>query len=196
MARGEPCRRRHCAVVILRLLGAPKSSCIDYLPIRRRATPGIGGSTTTPQCRFRYRAAPGTTQIMPGSIGRGKLRGRYGTPFAASIIARGSPLSPDRHLGTAARYHGQGERTPDPDTDDQCRLTKKTVLGGTLAPCSTSPRTGFYRDGPYEVEGDVGLSAVAWCEGASRDRFALCRCGQSKNKPLCVGSRHAAGFRG
>jgi CDGSH-type Zn-finger protein len=52
------------------------------------------------------------------------------------------------------------------------------------------------RDGPYEVEGDVGLSAAAWCEGASKDRFALCRCGQSKNKPFCDGSHHAAGFRG
>ena len=26
--------------------------------------------------------------MMPGSIGRGKLCGRYGSPFAASIIAR------------------------------------------------------------------------------------------------------------
>jgi hypothetical protein len=59
-----------------------------------------------------------------------------------------------------------------------------------------APGIRVARDGPYEVEGDVGLSAVAWCEGASKDRFALCRCGQSKNKPFCDGSHHAAGFRG
>ena len=59
-----------------------------------------------------------------------------------------------------------------------------------------APAIRIARDGPYEVEGGVALSAVAWCEGASQDRFALCRCGQSKNKPFCDGSHHAAGFRG
>jgi len=65
---------------------------------------------------------------------------------------------------------------------------------GLLPP--SAPGIRIARDGPYEVEGDVGLSVVAWCEGASKDRFALCRCGQSKNKPFCDGSHHAAGFRG
>lgn len=65
---------------------------------------------------------------------------------------------------------------------------------GTFPPRAAAIRIA--RDGPYEVEGDVGLSATAWCEGASQDRFALCRCGQSKNKPFCDGSHHAAGFRG
>ena len=59
-----------------------------------------------------------------------------------------------------------------------------------------APAIRIARDGPYEVEGGVELSAVAWCEGASQKRFALCRCGQSKNKPFCDGSHHAAGFRG
>ncbi len=59
-----------------------------------------------------------------------------------------------------------------------------------------APAIRIARDGPYEVEGGVGLRAVAWCEGASRDRFALCRCGHSKNKPFCDGSHHAVGFRG
>jgi CDGSH-type Zn-finger protein len=59
-----------------------------------------------------------------------------------------------------------------------------------------APVIRIARDGPYEYEGGVGLSAVAWCEGASQDRFALCRCGQSKNKPFCDGSHHAVGFHG
>ena len=65
---------------------------------------------------------------------------------------------------------------------------------GTQPP--RAPAIRIARDGPYEVEGGVGLSVGAWCEGASQDRFALCRCGQSKNKPFCDGSHHAAGFRG
>ena len=38
---------------------------------------------------------------------------------------------------------------------------EKNVLGGALAPCSTSPRTGFYRDGCCNTgPEDVGLHVV------------------------------------
>ena len=41
------------------------------------------------------------------------------------------------------------------------RFDDKNVLGGTLAPCSTSPRTGFYRDGCCNtVPEDHGLHVV------------------------------------
>jgi len=37
----------------------------------------------------------------------------------------------------------------------------KNVLGGSLAPCSTSPRTGFYRDGCCNTgPEDVGMHVV------------------------------------
>lgn len=37
----------------------------------------------------------------------------------------------------------------------------KNVLGGTLSPCSTSPRTGFYRDGCCNTgPDDLGLHVV------------------------------------
>jgi uncharacterized protein (DUF2237 family) len=37
----------------------------------------------------------------------------------------------------------------------------RNVLGGTLAPCSTSPRTGFYRDGCCNTgPEDLGLHVV------------------------------------
>ena len=37
----------------------------------------------------------------------------------------------------------------------------KNVLGGSLAPCSTSPRTGFFRDGCCNTgPDDVGLHVV------------------------------------
>lgn len=37
----------------------------------------------------------------------------------------------------------------------------KNVLGGPLAPCSTSPRTGFYRDGCCNTGAeDVGMHVV------------------------------------
>jgi CDGSH-type Zn-finger protein/ferredoxin len=70
------------------------------------------------------------------------------------------------------------------------------VAGRIASNPPRAPAIRIVRDGPYEVEGGVGISAVAWCEGASQDHFALCRCGQSKNKPFCDGSHHAAGFSG
>ena len=40
-------------------------------------------------------------------------------------------------------------------------LDDRNVLGGTLAPCSTSPRTGFYRDGCCNTgPEDLGLHVV------------------------------------
>lgn len=65
-------------------------------------------------------------------------------------------------------------------------------------------------DGPYIVRGAVPLfrgeivvneagESVAWRELEripTGDTYALCRCGQSSNKPLCDGSHFAIGFDG
>jgi CDGSH-type Zn-finger protein/truncated hemoglobin YjbI len=50
-------------------------------------------------------------------------------------------------------------------------------------------------DGPYRVRGAIefiGADGVAY---ERRERQALCRCGQSRNKPFCDGSHWYAGFR-
>ena len=44
------------------------------------------------------------------------------------------------------------------------------------------------KDGPYYVHGPVDLGDAEWGEGSSKTRYALCRCGASKNKPFCDGS--------
>ena len=43
-------------------------------------------------------------------------------------------------------------------------------------------------NGPYVIMGGADLKDVEWGEGASREHFDLCRCGQSKNKPFCNGA--------
>ena len=40
----------------------------------------------------------------------------------------------------------------------------------------------------YYVRGSIGLEGEPMNEGANREHFALCRCGQSKNKPFCDGT--------
>jgi CDGSH-type Zn-finger protein/ferredoxin len=49
--------------------------------------------------------------------------------------------------------------------------------------------------GPYAVTGGVELMGVKFAQGASTEHYTLCRCGASKNKPLCDGSHWNAGFR-
>ena len=51
------------------------------------------------------------------------------------------------------------------------------------------------KNGPYYVRGGIDLETTAWAEGATRQRYALCRCGASKNKPFCDGSHYEARFK-
>lgn len=65
--------------------------------------------------------------------------------------------------------------------------TKLEDHGGTL-------EVKALKDGPLLLKGNVSISAssgrVAW-QGTNT---ALCRCGESKNKPFCDGSHTKAGF--
>ncbi len=43
---------------------------------------------------------------------------------------------------------------------------------------------------PIKVEGGIELRGTSWGEGASKEHYALCTCGQSKMKPFCDGSHN------
>jgi truncated hemoglobin YjbI/CDGSH-type Zn-finger protein len=54
------------------------------------------------------------------------------------------------------------------------------------------PTIDVTKDGPYRITGGVPLrnpdgTDVERNEGASREHYALCRCGHSQNKPFCSG---------
>ncbi len=49
------------------------------------------------------------------------------------------------------------------------------------------PMVMVTNDGPYALTGDIELVDQIWGKGASRERYTLCRCGGSKNKPFCSG---------
>ena len=51
------------------------------------------------------------------------------------------------------------------------------------------------RDGPLLLSGEVSLIAGSGRTAWKGESVALCRCGESKNKPFCDGSHKAAGFR-
>lgn len=55
-----------------------------------------------------------------------------------------------------------------------------------------APSIEVSRDGPYRVVGAIPLvdadgDAVVQNAGASREHYALCRCGHARNKPFCTG---------
>jgi CDGSH-type Zn-finger protein len=73
-----------------------------------------------------------------------------------------------------------------------------------------NPRIKVTKDGPYIVGGGIPLARervaigcdgepAKWEKGPAypvRDSYALCRCGQSKNKPFCDGSHLRVAFDG
>jgi len=67
--------------------------------------------------------------------------------------------------------------------------------GGTRAPA-----VEVTRDGPYRITGGIFLAGADGdpeprAQGASLEHYALCRCGQSQNKPFCSGMHWYVGFR-
>lgn len=66
---------------------------------------------------------------------------------------------------------------------------------GEIGPAHTEAASiRIRKNGPYEVSGAVPLRTSAWSVGATREVYALCRCGASKNKPFCDGSHWPAKF--
>jgi CDGSH-type Zn-finger protein/truncated hemoglobin YjbI len=61
------------------------------------------------------------------------------------------------------------------------------------------PAIEVTKDGPYRITGGIPVTGpdgepVPRNAGASPEHCALCRCGQSKNKPFCSGAHWYAGF--
>ena len=52
------------------------------------------------------------------------------------------------------------------------------------------------KDGPYLVTGGAEITDAEGnpIETKNRDNFALCRCGNSRNKPFCDGAHSVTGF--
>ncbi len=94
----------------------------------------------------------------------------------------------------------------DPDAataDEIIGIVRKCPSGALAYAVDGKVETDFFgdaeihisRDGPYFVRGHIALQDVAKGEGASNEHYALCRCGQSRNKPFCDGSHWYAAFR-
>ena len=122
---------------------------------------------------------------------------------AAGECAAGLP-SVFHHGGVVRIATGQPWIQPDREDAEQIIDVIRRCPSGALrytykgetGPDSTEP-TGIRirRDGPYEVEGEMPLRTTFWNEDATRQIYALCRCGASGNKPFCDGSHFRVKFK-
>lgn len=103
-----------------------------------------------------------------------------GVKFRAALcrcgLSKRKPFCDNSHEGEFKDHGAVGETGDDLD-----------ATGGTLT-------VGRAKNGPLLLAGNLvirnGAGRVAW----KGTKCALCRCGQSKNKPFCDGSHKAAGF--
>ncbi len=73
-------------------------------------------------------------------------------------------------------------------------LTYSATGGTTQAGGGGDPAVFVAPNGPYLVTGSPDLLDTTWGAGAPADRFTLCRCGGSRNKPFCDGTHWSNGF--
>ena len=71
------------------------------------------------------------------------------------------------------------------------------ALAGSSAPVEAEREPGITasKNGPYLVVGKIPVVSEDGTTYEVRARFALCRCGGSRNKPFCDGTHWHNGFR-
>lgn len=67
--------------------------------------------------------------------------------------------------------------------------------GGSVEATPETNQITVCSDGPLYARGDVHVQNAAGEEILAETRVALCRCGHSRNKPLCDGSHEKAAFQ-
>src|SRR3984957_14849489 len=79
-----------------------------------------------------------------------------------------------------------------------------------MSNAKTEGRVTVIQDGPYIVTGNIPLTketiaanadsdSESWKEGhrfPTREKYSLCRCGQSSSKPFCDGTHNEGGLVG
>jgi CDGSH-type Zn-finger protein/uncharacterized Fe-S cluster protein YjdI len=67
--------------------------------------------------------------------------------------------------------------------------------GGLAEEIPTRNKVTIVPDGPLYVWGEIEIQLPGEEEPRSETRVALCRCGESKNKPFCDDSHYESGFK-
>lgn len=159
-----------------------------------------GGSKTKPFCDGTHRTN-GFSGARVGGLPdkRDDYRGRGITIHDNRSICAHAGHCTD---GLAAVFKYGAEPWIDPDGAPAAATAEviHRCPSGALSYQGAQPQQGdpaivVTKDGPYAVK-RAELVGARWAEGASPDRYTLCRCGGSKNKPFCDGTHWSIGFKG
>ncbi len=74
-------------------------------------------------------------------------------------------------------------------------LTYQHKNGGSTEQAASENTINVAYNGPLYIKGDLDIEGTPDDFNAVEFRAALCRCGQSKNKPFCDNSHEDAGFK-
>ena len=128
-----------------------------------------------------------TIDYLTNSKGE-RIQARHGVALCRCGASAKKPICDGSHIRIGFSDERRPDRTPDGVVE------YRGPHGQTGASDVNAPGIHIARNGPYEVQG-VDLETENWSEGASRERFTLCRCGGSKNKPFCDGTHRSINFQ-
>lgn len=164
-----------------------------------------GGSASKPFCDGTHQKIgfSGARQVDGSADKRQSYRAASGITIHdnRSICAHAGYCSD--HLSTVFKYKSEPWIDPDGGAVEAIVETIRHCPSGALSYTldgiegpdeRPNPSIKVTKDGPYAVVGDIQLLEQSWGQGASKQRFTLCRCGGSKNKPFCDGSHWRIGF--
>lgn len=114
-----------------------------------------------------------------------RLEGRLGVALCRCGASNRKPFCDSSHI----RIGFSDARGPDRTNDVVVGAPDQAASGPAHA-----PSIRIARNGPYEVQG-FDLDIAGWNHGAAQERYRLCRCGGSKNKPFCDGTHETIHFQ-
>jgi CDGSH-type Zn-finger protein/truncated hemoglobin YjbI len=166
-----------------------------------------GQSAMKPYCDGSHASVGFTDEKSPDRIEdrRDRYVGQQVTVLDNRGICQHSGFCTDR-LATVFRLHEEPFVHPSGGRMDEIIRAVRDCPSGALSYAldeveardavdyhgKREPTIEVTQDGPYRVTGGLALQSVGGRpvernEGASLEHYALCRCGQSQNKPFCSG---------
>lgn len=172
----------------------------EKLTVQGKALCRCGGSKTKPFCDGTHSKIGFTDKNLadPTKDRRDTYAGKKITIFDNRALCAHAGYCTDG-LKEVFRYGEEPWIAPDAAAVEKVIETIRKCPSGALSYAIDGvegkapkgpPLVTVLDNGPYAVTGGIELAG-----DASREHYTLCRCGQSKNKPLCDGSHWDANFR-